>query len=152
MLKLYGQTDSADEAFWTAWACVLAPDAVADWTIPLHLAEKARAESGKDKINHVGAVLYRAGRFEDALQRLTEANAEVNDSPDLPTTVVYNWLFQAMAHQRLGHTEEAATWLKKAVQVIDDPESYRLRRSQTWHRKLTLQLLRREAEELLKKE
>src|SRR5262249_2247232 len=75
MLKRFDQSAKAEAAFWTAWACVLAPDAVGDWTKVLKLAEKAYADRGKDydTINNLGAVLYRAGRFKEAAQRLTEA-------------------------------------------------------------------------------
>ena len=56
------------------------------------------------------------------------------------------------AQQRLGHTTEAASCLKKAVQAIDEPKTAQDPATIPWNRRLTLQLLRREAEELLKKE
>ena len=40
---VYRHSARADDAFWVAWTCVLAPDAVADWALPLKLAEKALA-------------------------------------------------------------------------------------------------------------
>lgn len=97
---------------------MLVPDAVADWTKPLRFAEKAYADDRKnyDLINNLGAVLSRAGRFKEAAQRLTEAEAAFKQSPSTRSSIVYNWLFQAMAHHRLGHNVEAASWLKKAVQ------------------------------------
>jgi tetratricopeptide (TPR) repeat protein len=153
MLERFGQSTSTDAAYWTPWTCVLAPDAVADWTKPLQLAEKAHADDGKsyDRINHLGAVLYRAGRFKEATQRLTEAEAAFKQTPSTGSTVVYNWLFQAMAHHRLGHAAEAASWLEKAVQEIDQPspETAQDKATKNWNRRLTLQLLRRDAEELL---
>jgi hypothetical protein len=51
-----------------------------------------------------------------------------------------------MAHQRLGRDHEARQWLKEATDQIgqDNPASY------SWNRRLTLQLLRSEAEALIK--
>ena len=55
-----------------------------------------------------------------------------------------------MAHHRLGRAEEARRWLDKAVtsmeQEMHDPKSAA---RQKWNRRLTLQLLRREAEQLV---
>ena len=89
-----------------------------------------------------------------AYTQLTEAEAAFKQTPSTPSSIVYNWLFQAMAHHRLGHTAEAASWLEKAVQAIDQPspETAQDPDTKSWNRRLTLQLLRREAEELMKKE
>jgi tetratricopeptide (TPR) repeat protein len=156
MLERFGPSASADHIYWMIWTCVLAPDAVADWTKLLSFVEKAHADDGKnyDTVNHLGAVLYRAGRFQEAAQRLVEAEAAFQQTPSTRSTIVYNWFFQAMAHHRLGHTTEAASWLKKAVQDIDEPspKTAQVPTNNTWNRRLTLQLLRREAEELLKEE
>jgi tetratricopeptide (TPR) repeat protein len=154
MLERFDQSPSTDDAHWITWTCVLAPDAVADWTKPLRLAEKARAEAGTnyEKINCLGAVLFRAGRFQEAARRLTEAEAAFKQTPSAQSTVLYNWFFQAMAQHRLGNAEKAASWLMKAVQAIDEPRTAQDPAASTWNRRLTLQLLRREAEELLKKE
>jgi tetratricopeptide (TPR) repeat protein len=154
MLEHLDQSVSVDDLFWIIWTCVLAPDGVADWTIPLKLAEKAHTDdrTSYDKLNHLGAMLYRAGRFQEATQRLTEAKAAFQHTSGTRSTIVYNWFFQAMAQHRLGHTTEAASWLKKAVEKIDmpSPKADHDPLEMTWNGHLTLQLLRREVEELLK--
>jgi tetratricopeptide (TPR) repeat protein len=144
---------NADAAYWTAWTCVLAPDAVADWAKPLRIAEKAYADqaSNFDLITNLGAVLYRAGRFKEAAQRLAEAEAAFPQSPTPRGSIAYNWLFQAMVQCQLGNTEEAASWFKKAVQEIDEPKTAQDPATIRWNRRLSLQLLRHEAEELLAK-
>jgi len=144
---------NADAAYWTAWTCVLAPDAVADWAKPLRIAEEACADHGKsyDLSTNLGAVLYRAGRFKEAAQRLAEAEAAFPQSPTPRGSIVYNWLFQAMAQRQLGNTAEAASWFKKAVQEIDEPKTAQDPATIRWNRRLSLQLLRHEAEELLAK-
>ena len=44
MLERFGQSPGSDAAFWTVWTSVLGPDAVADWTMLLRLAETARGD------------------------------------------------------------------------------------------------------------
>jgi tetratricopeptide (TPR) repeat protein len=151
MLERLGETTDLGHAYWTTWACVLAPDAVTDWTKPLNLAEKVHAANptSYDRTNNLGAVLYRAGRFKEAVHRFTEAEAVFKPNRGAWTTIVYNSLFQAMAQHQLGHTAEAARRLEKAVQAIDGPPPET--GQEDWNRRLTLQLLRREAEELLAK-
>lgn len=98
-----------------AWLCVLGPEALTDYSKAMKLAERAVAGAAPDEkasyINTLGALLYRMGRDQEAIDRLTEAEKM---SPS-----VFNWAFLAMAHHRLGHQKEAAEWmgrLKKRVQ------------------------------------
>ncbi len=164
------------------WACVLAPNAVAD---PVEMAARLDNSMLKDmamglKLHFsatlLGAVYYRAGRYDDAAEMLTQA-CEMN--PGAPrSNMIYTWCFLAMTHYRLGHRQEARQWLDKAIQakttdwVIDptaypvwviDPTAYpvtgpardttdpatEIEIEPTWDRRLALELLRREAVELL---
>jgi len=152
MLKRFDSSD-LNAAYWTAWTCTLAPDAVTDWQPVVRLAEKSLGTDPKncDKLQHLGAVLYRAGRFEEGAKWLTEAETALKESPNPRTTVVYSQLFLAMTQHRLGHAAEADKWLKKAMQEIDRPPPEQSQAAaSSWNRRLTLQLLRHEAEELLK--
>ena len=81
MLERFGHSPDVDSAYWTAWTCVLAPDAVADCQLVVQLAEKTLAADPKncDKLQHLGAVLYRAGRFSEGLGRFEPA---VQADPD----------------------------------------------------------------------
>jgi serine/threonine protein kinase/Flp pilus assembly protein TadD len=152
--QLAGTADLA-AARWGAWACALAPDAVADLAPALTLAEQAargEAQSGSSRLT-LGAVLYRAGRFQEAVRELTEAD-RLAPSPSRysPWSPAHAWLFLAMAHHRLGNPGEAARWLAKAGQWID--EALRAPQAATrddfsWDCRLTLQLLRQEAEALV---
>src|SRR5262249_17971358 len=98
----------------------------------------------------LGPALYRAGRFAEAIQRLNEVNAAWDQAATKPImhSPAYTWFFLAMAHQRVGHAGEARHWLDKGLKGMEEET-----RSQAlpWNRRLTLQLLRREAEALLKK-
>jgi WD40 repeat protein len=119
-----------------AWACALGPDAVPDFEPVLHALEQAIGpKPDANQLNTLGAVLYRAGRFEDAVKRLEEAIARRDKVGTVP-----DWLFLAMAHQRLGHADEARKWLKKALdQDVSGPEGPGLE----------LQVLRHEADEVV---
>jgi tetratricopeptide (TPR) repeat protein len=105
----------------------------------------------------LGAALYRAGRFLEAVQQLREAQTVYKPADEERQSIAYNWLFLAMAHQRLGHAEEAKSWLAKAIELIDrtmrsaakeqpDVPPASASAPLPWNRKLTLQLLRAEAE------
>ena len=151
MLARFGAATNADSAHWVVWTCVLGADAVADWKLPLQLAEKAVADKPNNyrALNQLGAALYRAGQYQESLKRLTEAEAVYGPDDERLSAIAYNWLFLAMAHHRLGHVEEEEKWHDKAVQSIDQKTTAAVN-PLPWNRRLTLQLLRREAEELLK--
>ena len=164
-LEVFGPTDAVATANRVAWICVIAPDAVADLRQPVQLAEKAVASNptGFSKyayLSTLGVALYRAGQFEAAVQRLGDAiTAHGKDG------TAGDWLFLAMAHHRLGQPDEARRWLDKAAKWIDEstqppppnaaaaspPKPPVAGTTLTWRERLELQLLRREAEELLSK-
>ena len=87
--------------------------------------------------------------FEEAARRLTEAEAAFLKAKDPAKTMAYTCLFLAMTQQRLGHAELAQEWLAKAVREIDQPSPEIAKINQLWNRRLTLGLLRREAEALV---
>jgi tetratricopeptide (TPR) repeat protein len=152
MLDCCDRSADLTDAFWAARACVLAPDAVADWTRPLRLAEKVHAARKSLENNEVlAAVLYRAGRFKEAAQLLTESEAAF----PLAIRHLYSfaWSFEAMAQHRLGHAPEAASALEKAVKVIAQHSSAPVEEQAkiNWTWRVTSRLLAREAEELLAK-
>jgi len=155
MLQRFGQTENPADAHWVAWACVLAPDATADWPKIVGLAEKAAESDSKSFAyqNTFGAVLYRAGRLDEALRQLDQADRLANEpNQAVQSSPAYTWFFLAMAHHRLGHGEEAKTWLDKAVTSTEKALGERTQGTADvpWNRRLTLKLLRDEAEALLK--
>jgi tetratricopeptide (TPR) repeat protein len=141
------------------WTCTLTLNSGADRDQIVKLAEKALAKSSRDHwhVTQLGAALYRARRFEEALKQLTEAT-ELSCHP-YRTNMQHTWYFLAMAHQRLGHADEARRWLEKAVQgtveALKPPAEPAKKKGSdgaippNWSRKLTLEPLRREAEQLI---
>jgi tetratricopeptide (TPR) repeat protein len=153
MRQHFSASGNSQAVYWTAWTCIQVRDAVDDWTPLVPWAEKALAADPKksDWLTALGAVLYRAGRFEAAAQRLTEAEAAFRNAKVPVSTIAYTWLFMAMTRERLGQTEQAKQWLAKAVREIEQPPAERAKDpgARIWNRKLTLQLLRGEAEALI---
>jgi tetratricopeptide (TPR) repeat protein len=111
---------SSDDSNLVAVLCALAPYTVADPQLPVHLAESALQqldEKNPNVLNTLGAALYRAGRFDDAIRRLEESI--LARGGEHPT----DWPWLAMAHHRLGHCHEARRWLARLRddQAIADP-------------------------------
>jgi tetratricopeptide (TPR) repeat protein len=152
LLERFKDTEDWETTCFTAWACVLGPDAVADFAPVLRLAEKALAKEPRNAYSHlaVGAVQYRMGRLADALPHFQAAEAA--DNSQGLTSPAYGYCFRAMAHHRLGHQEEARKWLDKAVAQVEQElrEDAQDARPEQWIRKATLQLLRAEAEAVLR--
>ena len=149
MLEHFSQTDDPSAAFWVAWSCVLAPDVVEDMREIVRLAEKAMEHdrTNTQYLTHLGAVLYRAGRPEEAIQRFNAVVDAWEQSGEMPTgtSPAYTWFFLAMAHHQLGHGDDARWWLDQAVEWAEQE----LAGEPAWNRRLTLQMLRREAEALI---
>jgi Flp pilus assembly protein TadD len=76
----------------------------------VRLAEIAvQSATGTNKaniLNTLGADLYRAGRFDEAIRRLEEG-IQLRSGE----SVAQDWTSLAMAHFRLGHRDEARRWL-----------------------------------------
>jgi tetratricopeptide (TPR) repeat protein len=154
MLRHFGTSASPEAAHWTVWTCIQVPDGADDWAKLGHWAEKTLAADPKDffRLTTLGAVLYRAGRFEEAARRLTAAEAAARRAKPRPSILASTWLLLAMVEARLGHAAQARAWLARAVREIEQPpaESAKNPFADTWNRRLTLRLLRAEAEALLK--
>ena len=94
-----------------ARACLVAPDAVLDPSVPLRLAETAVSQDPRAPWPYyvLGLAEFRAGRYEGAVERLEE-------SLKLGTTwasAPLNYPVLAMAHHRLRHGDESRRWLEK---------------------------------------
>jgi WD40 repeat protein/tetratricopeptide (TPR) repeat protein len=87
-----------------AMICTLMPGAGGDDPRLLRLAEEGMKGTGPFRREALAGVLVRAGKYEEAIKRLPEAE-------QVESLVV--WYFLAMAHHRLGHAGEARTWLGK---------------------------------------
>ena len=125
----------------------------------LQLTDQALADASAEdrpmRLNTRAGVLYRAGRFEAALETLREAMALHGDNNGDGGTP-QDWLFLAMAHHHLGHGAEAARWLdhtREWLQVTsaEGPED-KSDKSMNRADELEIELLLREAEQLIESE
>jgi WD40 repeat protein/serine/threonine protein kinase/tetratricopeptide (TPR) repeat protein len=152
MVAHFQDTEDAQTASFTAWTCALGPGAVLDFAPVLRLAERALGKAPDLPLSHqaVGAVLYRMDRPGDALPHLQVGLAA--DNARGHTSPAYLYFFLAMAHHRLGHAQEARAWLEKAVAQTDKElrDEAQDAAPALWVRKATLQLLRAEAQALLR--
>jgi tetratricopeptide (TPR) repeat protein len=152
MLDHFDRTKNPADAYWVAWTLVLAPDSVKDLDQAVKLAEIAvRSDPKNDAYSlTLASALYRAGRFSEAIQRLNDSAAS-GLAATKPSSPLHGWFFLAMAHRRLGHVEEAHEWLDKASKRVEqETKNPSSEANRAWNRRLTWQLLRKEAEALLK--
>jgi hypothetical protein len=170
MLKDLGEKPTAETAAAIALTSVVSPDSGIDPKRLVKLAESSDPTSAA-YLGIRGAALYRAGQYAAAVAPLTRAAAARSKSGSAWTK-----LFLAMAQHRLGHAEEARRWLTeydrrgwtaRSVGVVGaaglsplpavmwlavppaempDPDGA----TPSWEERLIRQLLRREAEAVLR--
>jgi serine/threonine-protein kinase len=97
-----------------SWACAAGPDGLGDPRELEQLADGIRDAGGRAvwDFSIQGLARYRSGKYEQALELLRQA---VTIDANWPPT----WPILAMTHQRLGQTDEARRWLKKAEGSYD---------------------------------
>jgi tetratricopeptide (TPR) repeat protein len=127
----------------------LGPDAFAEAALPGRLAATELRANAKEfwSLTAQGALAYRAGRFEESVP-LFEQSLRPNSNPG---AAVVNWLWLALANQRLGKTEEARRWLDKAQTWLDQfgdgmPADAEQKYGLHLHNWLEAHILRRDAE------
>jgi tetratricopeptide (TPR) repeat protein len=151
MIERCGE-DGGPRAYHVARACTLAPDAVAEASLPGRLAEKELQGSAREfwSTTEQGALAYRAGRFQQAVAFFEQS---LRADPKSGRAVL-NWLWLALAYQRLGKAEEARRWLEKAQAWLDKYRDGMPARAEDesglhFHNWLEAHVLRREAEALI---
>jgi len=119
LLDHFAETDDVATARDVAEVCALAPRAVDNLEPAVALAEKAMTAEPRHQrgLSTLGAILYRAGRSEAALEKLNQA-IEVHEKDG----TAWDWLFLAMAFHELGQLEDAREWQDKAVRWMDTAE------------------------------
>jgi tetratricopeptide (TPR) repeat protein len=143
-------SERRDEVHWAVWTCVLAPDAVNDYRQLVALARRGHELVPDDMpmTQALGAALFRAGQFEEAVEVL--AGAESASHPN--TTPIYARWFLAMAEHSLGNTDAARQWYDRAnaetAQLLAKGPTEPGYEPIPWNRRLTLELLRAEAAEM----
>jgi serine/threonine protein kinase/tetratricopeptide (TPR) repeat protein len=150
MLERFGQANDPD--VWVSRICCLAPNAVAELARPAQVAERGLARHPHDTelAGALGEAHYRKGDLDAAVRHL-EASARSAGG----CAGHRRKLFLAMAYHRLGRSAKASQLLQEATLWIEKngqeklAEGAELKEPLPWSLRLDLQLLRREAEELV---
>src|SRR5436190_21041446 len=90
--------------------------------------------------NMLGVAQYRAGKWQPAIDALNKS-MELRKGGD-----AFDWLFLAMAHQKLGDKGQARKWYERATQWLENNEKA-LAKDQS--RAAELRRFQTEAEEVL---
>jgi serine/threonine-protein kinase len=100
-----------------ARACTLAPDSAEDPARPARLSQNELMQSGTAfwALTERAALQVRAGRPRDALPLLERSLT----ADGRPGRSVLNWLWLALAYQKLGKAAEAQRWLDRAAGWLD---------------------------------
>ena len=151
MLARFGESGDPDVACSVAHALILsgnAAAAAADPALLLRLADVAATTWHYGTWTR-GAALYRAGRYDAAVQCFESAARTYRPR-------AWDWCFLAMAHHRLGRPaearrclDEAARWIEQADRHEGDDLIGTRPAWGDWHERPVYLLLLREAEALL---
>ncbi|MBI2947272.1 MAG: protein kinase, partial [Verrucomicrobia bacterium] len=150
LLKTLAEPDGLRAGPEVALVCLLATNTLTEVQDLQAFIERGASDKAWGPYYHLplGMLLYRTQRFAEALRELNEAVA-VADKKGLSPA----WPLLALAHYRLGQTDEARQWLTKATKEFDaDSESKASEGTfepPRWEKRLTLDLLLREASQLI---
>ena len=137
MLKQFAD-GSAEERVLAAWTCMLAPEALDDWSTIRDWCQEGMENT---TVSYSGLALgfahLRADNYDEAIRFLRTATELAN--PAESTAARFGL---AIAFHRAENAKESAAALKQAVEQLDD---LRLAPSD-WAAKAELEILRREAE------
>jgi tetratricopeptide (TPR) repeat protein len=152
MLTRFGRTKDLYIADKTAKTCLLAPDAVSDLKPVTELAEQVVTGTENERcycwfLLVRGMADYRHGRFASALTWIDKCLAA--DSKGQPVSLdATAGLMAAMAHHQLGRRQRASEALDKAVKLMEQQPAGAP--DFDWDDRLRFQIVRREAEALVK--
>ena len=145
-------TPGGPRAYHVARAGTLAADAAADFSLLSRLADGELQSHAAEfwSLTERGALAYRAGRFEESIGFFDQSLK----ADSKPGRAVINWLWLALADQRLGKSDEARRWLEKAQKWLDQfsngmPAGAETAYGLHLHNWLEANVLRREAESLM---
>lgn len=153
MLELFGDTQDPYIAERTGKLCLLLPDAIPNDARPAQLVEKAVGKRPEVPWFQLAAAIakYRAGKFKESIAQLRTAETQAGDQVYCRTLVE---LFQAMSQHRLGEHEAAQESLEKAserlIATAPKPEDDTVDYGTSWHDRLMIEVIRREAEVVLR--
>ena len=144
MLETFSTSGTAEENHIIAWTCALGCDAIQDYAPAIQLARRSveKEPANPQYLNALGAILMRSGMYAEAKPYL---EGLVNFAGSKDTSKTYTYYFLAMTEHHLGNADAARLHLKTANELADAEVSGLI----PWNRRLTIELLRKEAQTLL---
>jgi len=140
MIERAADTKNHSGSFVLARSCAMARKSPVDPARAVQWANQALAGADHGWYVHaLGLAHYRAGQFDQALQRFTESRGSTGCRE-------LNWFGLALVHHRLGHPDEARRYLDEGIEWLETEGVVAKLLPCDW---LEAQLLRREAEEIL---
>jgi serine/threonine protein kinase len=151
MFKRFAQTGDPWAQERLAKACLLGPETF-ELAQTTALAESSSAARANEKMGEwamfaYGLALYRSGRYNEAISQLVETR-DKSSTEHNETNECMSQLFLAMAHARLKHDAQARVEFDRGARLIPSDNLTDL--GSSWHDWYAAQLVRREAEALLK--
>jgi tetratricopeptide (TPR) repeat protein len=139
LARRHGDTRDSWAALRVSFVCTRQPGTLADPAVAVRLAELAEKEIHNAATLHaLGAALYRAGRLEEAIERLERAARHGKDAR------LADGYFLAMAYHRTDHAEDAKEMLQRTrARLKAEPPL-------GWRDRVEAEALDREAEATLK--
>jgi hypothetical protein len=140
------------------WICCLGPHPGENLSLQIKQAQELAAKHSANgysgtafarwaDLGVLGGLLYRAGLYEQAAQRLEESLAAYpDDALRAFRTALDRQLLLAMTKWQLGQRDEARLLLAETLPAIDE---WLQKPFNTWMRRAEIELLRREAEALI---
>jgi serine/threonine-protein kinase len=145
-----GKAARSTRGYLVARACTLAPDMIDDPNESLQFLSIVSNNSAVWATTEQAALHFREGQAEYAVNYSERSLA----GDTRPGRAVVNWLWLALAYQKLGDGNEARRWLERAANWLDQ-QGGRMpleepQMGSTRHNWLEAHVLRREAEALLR--
>src|SRR5262249_15076392 len=109
-----GKTTDPRTAYLVARLCTLTQDAGTDPSALVSIAERAVKQPQPHHQHTSRLACYRAGQHDRAIEQL-----RLSIAGNWRASAA-NWLVLAMAHQRLGQTDEARKWFDRAVNWMEN--------------------------------
>ncbi len=147
LIDAVDEGSDVDAKRFAAWTAALALDALIDYGKAIAFAEELVRRDPDDRQfrTGLGAILLRAGLHEQALVSL-DSSSEGESS--IKTSSVYTAYFRAMTQHHLNQNERSLASLAEANE-LSDLEMNDETNPPAWNRRLTIELLRKEAETLI---
>ena len=157
VMKQFGPMPMPADAYTVSWVLALADAPGQDWGKAVGLMNTALVQNKNNYfyLKTLGVLLYRAGKYDEARDRLDDSRKAYTGSLGLPQGFAKedgsptDQLFLAMTYHQLKKPEEAKAWLAKAVEWLDKFQPSKPGTGPTVWQRAEWELHRKEAEKLI---